>query len=70
MFYTLKEAKEMVKKGEAIFYNDNVLWIKLSRDTIRVCSWNSGLNGYTNCFISNEEPKKLDSYFSEFVLSK
>lgn len=67
MFYSLKEARNLVKKGEAIFYKKDVLWIRLGKDTIRVCSWNSGLKGYTRCFLSKEKPENLDFLFTEFA---
>jgi len=66
MFYTLSEAKEMVKNGKAILFGKDVLWIRLDEGTIKVCSWDQGLRDFTNCYISNEEPEKLDFWFKEY----
>ena len=59
-------AREMVKNGKAILFGKDVLWIRLDEGTIKVCSWDRELRGFTNCYISNEEPEKLDFWFKEY----
>jgi len=49
-FFSIEEAKELQREGKARLLSTGVLWIFTGKRKMLVCSFDSRLNGYTNCF--------------------